>query len=297
MCSSALYPEKSTPYYASLVRDGDPADPIGRQLILDPLEGEDVSGDTDPLGESAYSPLPGLIHAYPDRALVMPTGECLVNCRHCNRRHSRLKLAQVTSQRLDLWCDYVRAHPLIREVIVTGGDPLTLSSRLLAQVLERLRGIDTIDLLRVGSRAPVVAPHLITPELCSVLQPRASGLQPSYFMTQFNCPEECTPQAAAALELLASAGIPTGNQMVLLKGVNDDPKRVLEVNRFLLRHRCRPVYLFVTEDVRGTRHLQVPLERARAMARELRRSSGLASPRVVQDKPDAGGKTPVLESK
>lgn len=297
MCSSPLYPEKSTPYYAALVRDGDPADPIGRQLFPDPMESEDVSGDIDPLGESAYSPLPGLIHAYPDRVLVMPTGQCLVNCRHCNRRHSRLGLAQLDVQLMGQWCDYVGAHPQIREVIVTGGDPLTLSHALLGQLFARLRGVASVDLLRVGSRAPVVAPDLITPELCSVLRPLTPGLQPCYFMTQFNCPEECTPQAAAALDRLAAAGIPVGNQMVLLRGVNDDPQRILQVNRFLLRHRCRPVYLFVSEKVRGTRHLQVPVERAREIATMLRHSSGLASPKVVQDTAHAGGKIPVLESK
>lgn len=292
MFSSGSYPEKYTEYYRSLVKQWACHDPIARQIARSGEE-EDERGSADPLNEAGFTPVPGLVHAYADRVLVMPTGQCLVNCRHCNRRHSRLSIHAVTPQRLEVWLDYLQRHPEVREVIVTGGDPLTLPLDTLATVLDALRSVASVELLRLGTRAPVVAPYLITTGLCSLLRPPASGLQPAFLLTQFNCPEECTEQAGEALVRLADAGIVTGNQMVLLRGVNDNVERIVAVNRWLLRHRCRPYYLFVSEQVRGTRHLQVPVEEARGIALALQGYSGLVQPRVVVDTPNAGGKVPL----
>lgn len=286
-----LYPSKVTPYFASLVRDPAGSDPIALQFTPRPEEDSDTSGAQDPLNELAASPVPGLVHAYPDRALVMPTADCFVNCRHCNRRWKRLTTDAATAPDLSShWCAYLRSHPEIDEVLVTGGDPLTLPDGPLADLLAALRAALPDVLLRLGTRAPAVLPSRITPALADMLR----SFHPLYVNTQLNCLQECTPQAAEALERLADAGIAVGNQMVLLNGINDSFDTVAAVNRWLIRHRCRPYYLFLPEPVRGTRHFRVPPSLALDIARRLRASSsGLSTPLVVVDTPDAGGKIPI----
>jgi len=196
----------------------------------------------------------------------------------------------VTPEHWSAWFEYLADHPEATEVLITGGDPLTLTDGRLEALLSGVRGVMGEGVIRIGTRAPAVEPDRITMSLVRML----TSFHPLYLHTQFNCPEECTAQSAEALERLADAGVNLGNQMVLLRGVNDSPDRIVQVNEWLVRHRCRPYYVFVTEPVRGTSHLWVPLERAKELSRELRsRLSGIAMPLVVQDQPSGGGKVPV----
>jgi lysine 2,3-aminomutase len=188
------------------------------------------------------------------------------------------------------WFSYLADHPAVTEVLVTGGDPLTLADHRLEALLSGIGAVPGQRVVRIGTRAPVVEPRRVTKSLVRVLR----SFSPLYLHTQFNCPEECTRQSGEALERLADAGVNLGNQMVLLRGVNDCVDRIAQVNEWLVRHRCRPYYLFVAEPVRGTSHLWVPLDRAKDISRELRsRLSGIAMPLVVQDQPSGGGKVPV----
>ncbi len=246
-------------------------------------------GTEDPLNEDACSPVPGLIHVYPNRVLLMPTQECFVHCRHCNRRWKRDgKLP--SPGHWSAWFKYLADRPEATEVLITGGDPLTLTDGHIQGLLAEVRAVMGEGVIRIGTRAPVVAPERITKSLVRNL----ASFHPLYLHTQFNCPEECTSQAAEALDRLADAGINLGNQMVLLQGVNDSAERIVQVNEWLVRHRCRPYYVFVTEPVKGTSHLWVSLARAKELSRELRRRlSGIAMPLVVQDQPSGGGKVPV----
>ncbi|MBM4353656.1 MAG: KamA family radical SAM protein [Deltaproteobacteria bacterium] len=288
-CADSPFPARVTPYYASLIRGSDPRDPIALQAVPR-AEETDPAGLPDPLGENARSPVPGLVHVYEDRVLVMPTSACAVHCRHCNRRWRRDVAGPAPwHEMLPGWLDYLRRRQ-VAELLVTGGDPLMLPPEAVGELLARLRETLPASVLRIGSRLPVVDPQRITPALCATL----SRWHPVYVNVQFNCPAECTPDAGSALTLLADAGIALGNQMVLLKGVNDSTEEILRVNRWLVNHRCRPYYLFLTERVRGTRHLWVSAARGLEIASQLQRgASGLLQPHVVVDTPDGGGKVPL----
>jgi len=263
-----------------------PGDPVGRQILICTDE-ESAAGARDPLREDSFSPVPGLIHAYQDRVVLMPTGECAVNCRHCNRRWKRIDAPKLTPELLGEWVAYLKETDGIEELLISGGDPLMLPDDELNGLLSELRRAKPDVVIRIGSRMPVVSPNRVNDTLCAVL----ATYQPVYLHTQFNCPAECTPRAGDALTRLADAGVNLGNQMVLLKGVNDDARTIARVNRWLVRHRCRPYYLFLTERVQGTAHFWVSVKDALAIATELRRTlSGIAMPSVVVDTPDAGGK-------
>ncbi len=292
-CAGSPFPARITPYYASLVKGPYGPDPIALQAVPRSEELDDA-GSPDPLGENAHCPVPGLIHVYSDRVLVMPTSACAVHCRHCNRRWRRdVAGPSPWHALLPGWLDYLRARD-VAEVLITGGDPLMLPADALGEVLARLRETLPDAVLRIGSRIPVVDPERITPALCATL----SKLHPLYLHTQLNCVAECTPESARALTLLADAGIALGNQMVLLKGVNDSADEILRVNRWLVNHRCRPYYLFLTERVRGTRHLWVSVARGLDIASQLQRgASGLLQPHVVVDTPDGGGKVPLTRDR
>ncbi len=283
----------TTAYYTSLIATPSATDPIARQCIPRTQETEEW-GAADPLGERAREPVPGLVHVYADRVLLLATDRCAVNCRHCNRRWRRTNLQPaLDGPVVDGWLDYLRSQPELREVLITGGDPLTLPHAALAELMRRLQELPAPPVIRIGSRLPVVHPQRISVPLVRMLK----GFSPLYLHTQFNCPAECTPLAGAALSRLADAGINLGNQMVLLAGVNDEADAIARVNRWLVQHRCRPYYLFLPEKVRGTSHFQVPPERAVEIARELRRKiSGLAMPAVVVDTPHGGGKVPLHEA-
>ena len=292
--ASAQFPMAVTPYYASLIREADSRDPIFRMAVpqfeelLDPPFLRD-----DPLEEDEDMPVPGLVHRYPDRALFVATSVCAVYCRHCTRK--RVAGAQeetpVSPRRLNAVVRYLSDHPEIRDVIVSGGDPFTMSTAALDRVLGAIRSVPSVEVIRIGTRAPVTLPMRVTGEFVDMLRRH----HPLYVNTHFNHPTELTPAASAACRLLADAGIPLGNQTVLLRGVNDDPRLLEELFRGLLRMRVRPYYLFQCDLVRGVEHFRTPISRGIEIMEYLRgRLSGLAIPLFVVDTPHGGGKIPLL---
>ncbi|MDI6709922.1 MAG: lysine 2,3-aminomutase [Thermoanaerobacterales bacterium] len=281
-----------TPYYASLIDPTDPHCPIRKQAVPSPLELEAMEGDLDdPLHEDQDSPVPGLTHRYPDRVLLLVTDQCAMYCRHCTRRrlagtHDR-PLPRAQFERA---LAYIQGHPGVRDVIVSGGDPLTLPDEQLDYILGRLRAVKHLEIIRIGSRVPVVLPQRVTPELCRIF----SRYHPLYLNTHFNHPREITPEAAAACRRLADAGLPLGNQSVLLRGVNDCPQVMKELVHKLLRIRVRPYYLYQCDMTRGIGHFRTPVSTGIAILESLRgHTSGLAVPTFVIDAPGGGGKIPV----
>ncbi|MBK6917154.1 MAG: KamA family radical SAM protein [Deltaproteobacteria bacterium] len=276
-----------TPYYLSLC--GGPECPVRRQAI--PCEDElriTPSELRDPLGEDAHSPVEHLTHRYPDRALLYVTHNCPVYCRHCTR--SRKVGDETSAPRREELAEafaYLRRTPEVRDVLVSGGDPLSLSDARLAAIVAELRTIDSVEVVRLCTRNPVTLPQRITPELVAALRP----FGPLFVHTHFNHPRECTPEAARALAILADAGFVLGNQMVLLRGINDDAACVEQLNRWLLRQRCRPYYMFQCDPAPGTAHLRTPIETGIEILDRLRgRVSGLAIPQFAVDLPGGGGK-------
>ncbi len=290
----ASFPLRVTPYYLSLVEPEQPGGcPILRQILPSARELERAEGERrDPLGEVAHSPVPGVVHRYPDRALLHVTNACAVHCRHCTRRR-RVGDASTEPSRaaLERAIAYVRGHPGLRDVLVSGGEPLLLAEETLDWLLGQLRAIPHVEILRLGTRAPVVLPSRITPALVRRLRRH----QPLWINTHFNHPRELVPEAVAALARLADAGFPLGNQSVLLAGVNDRVEVMEALVRGLVRHRVRPYYLYQCDMVRGLAHLRTPVRRGLAIIRGLQgRVSGLAIPTFVIDAPGGGGKIPVM---
>ncbi len=282
-----------TPYYASLMSPNDPTCPIRRQALPQPEELERHPEDRlDPLGEEAYMPVPGLTHRYPDRALLYVTHHCPVYCRHCTRKRKVSDPSSTLAKRqLDAAIRYLRDHPEVRDVLISGGDPLTLSDDRLAAIVAALTEIPHIEVLRLCTRNPVTLPSRLTDELLDKLAP----YQPLLVHTHFNHPAECTPEAARCLRRLADRGFSVANQMVLLKGINDDAERVRDVNHWLLRQRCRPYYLFQADLAEGVSHFRTPIETGVEIIRALRgHTSGMAVPHFVVDAPGGGGKIPLV---
>jgi len=281
-----------TPYYLSLFDPRDEADPLRLQCIPDEREITFSSGGTeDPLEEDSHSPVPGLIQRYRDRCLVTVTNRCAVYCRHCNRKrlwhHRETCLSDGEVERI---ARHIEKSPSIREVIFSGGDPLTLSDRRLGKILARLRAIPRIEVLRLGSRMPAVMPMRITDELCSMLRKH----RPIWFLTQFNHPREITREATEACDRLLSAGIPVLNQSVLLRGVNDNFRTMQELLCGLERISVKPYYLFHCDPVQGTDHFRVEIwEGMRIMEKLWKTTSGLCLPRYVADMPGTKGKVPL----
>ncbi len=286
------FPMAITPYYASLVRTPDTTDPVFQMAVpsLDELVDPPWLSD-DPLEEEADTPVPGLIHSYEDRALIMTTTTCAIYCRHCTRkRMAGQREAAMGASVLQRITVFLREHPEIREVIISGGDPLTLPTRLLEQVLGAVRQAPSVDIIRIGTRVPVVLPMRVTDELTTMLR----RFHPLYINTHFNHPVEITTQSAEACMRLADAGIPLGNQTVLLRGINDDARLLSDLFRKLLKQRVRPYYLFQCDLVRGVEHFRTPISKGVAIMEHLRgRSSGLATPSYVVDTPHGGGKIPL----
>ena len=276
-----------TPYYLSLI--GGPDCPVRRQAIPHVDELRTTPWDMrDPLAEDEHSPVPILTHRYPDRALLYVTHNCPVYCRHCTRSR---KVGDETSaparDQLHAAFDYLRRTPAVRDVLVSGGDPLSLSDRRLTEIVAELRTIPSVEIIRLCTRNPVTLPQRITDELVASLRP----YHPLFVHTHFNHPRECTPEAARALAKLADAGFVLGNQMVLLTGVNDDAAAVEQLGRWLLRQRCRPYYMFQCDPVAGTAHLRTPIRVGLKILDQLRgRVSGLAIPQYAVDLPGGGGK-------
>lgn len=283
------YPMRITPYYLGLIQEV--GDPIWRQCVPDPRELEDDGQIADPLNEESLSPVPGLIHRYPDRVVLLVSNECAVYCRFCMRKR-RIGCAGMGGvARLDDACSYIDATPAIRDVILSGGDPLLLNDEALGDILARLRRIPHVEMIRIGSRIPITLPERITPRLCRMLK----RCHPLYINTHFNHPSEITAEAARACARLADAGIPLGNQTVLLRGINDVPAVMKRLMQLLLTIRVRPYYIHQMDMVRGTGHFRTSVARGMDIMEGLRgHTSGLATPYYVIDLPGGKGKVPVV---
>lgn len=278
-----------TPHYTTLMDPKDPGCPIRIQAI--PQAGELLKMPfelEDPLAEEAHMPVAGITHRYPDRVLFYVSHNCPVYCRHCTRKRkvSDPTTAASRQQLLD-GLDYIRRTPTVRDVLLSGGDPLTLSDERLDELLVALRQIEHVEVIRLGTRNPVTLPQRITPALCEVLW-RA---RPLYLHTHFNHPSELCPESLKALEMLRDAGCVMGNQMVLLRGVNDDPDVVMDLNRKLLKVGCRPYYMLQCDMAEGITHLRTPLKVGLEILDHLRgRIGGMGVPDFVVDLPGGGGK-------
>ncbi len=289
------FPMAITPYYASLVRKPDFSDPVFAMCVPNTKELLDAPALVDdPLEEGMDSPVPNLVHRYPDRALFIATTTCASYCRHCTRKRiAGSRECVVSPRRIQRATEYLAAHPEISDVIVSGGDPLTMATEVLEGILKEIRKVQSVQVIRIGTRTPVVLPQRITAELTEMLR----KYHPIWINTHFNHPQELTPEAAQACGRLADAGIPLGNQSVLLRGINDNPETYAELCRGLVRMRVRPYYLYQCDLVRGVEHFRTPLSRGIEIMEYLRgRLSGIAIPTFIVDAPHGGGKIPVLPS-
>ena len=287
-------PIRITPYYASLIDPDDPYHPIRRtmipvynELILSPEE------MADPLGEENQSPVPQLVHRYPDRVLFLTTGVCAAYCRYCTRSHMVSKKDKVHARiaEWDIALDYIRMHPEIRDVLLSGGDPLTLSDARLEYLLSRLRSIPHVEIIRIGTKVPVVLPQRITTSLVQMLK----NYHPLFMSIHVTHPEEITPEVAFACNTLADAGIPLGSQSVLMKGINDQVEIMKNLYHLLLKVRVKPYYLYQCDPIPGSAHFRTPVEKGLEIIRGLQGfTSGYAIPHLVIDAPGGGGKIPIL---
>ena len=268
-----------------------PDDPIWRQYIPTVQELDVVDGIVDSLSEDRDSPVPNITHRYPDRALFLVSPVCASYCRFCTRRRKVGDPEKIPMSQFESAFQYLEAHPEIRDVIMSGGDPLMLSDRRLEVILTRLRSIKHIEIIRIGSRVPCHLPERITPELCDLLR----RFHPLFINTHFNHADELTPSAVAGLGMLADAGIPLGCQTVLLKGVNDTPEVMVRLMQRLLMARVRPYYIYMADQVAGAEHFRTTVETGLKIMKALRGwTSGLANPHFVIDAPGGGGKVPLL---
>lgn len=279
-----------TPHYAALIDPNDPDCPIRRQVVprMDELA-PDLVGVEDPLDEVGHSPVKNLIHNYRDRVAFCVTSECAVYCRYCLRKRMVGDAAfMMRKDELQEGIDYLAAHPEIRDVLLTGGDPLVFGERQLAWLFERLRAIPHIEVIRIGTRLPVFNPFRITDALCDLL----AAHHPVWLNTHFNHPKELAPEAVAACERLAAAGVPVGNQTVLLRGINDDLATMKALSERLVAARVRPYYIYHAQLIGGTAAFRTPIETGMALMMELRgHTSGFAVPTYVLDTPH--GKIPL----
>jgi len=287
---AANYPMRINPYFMALIKQA--SDPLGRQAIPDPAELTDLVCPADPLGEENLSPVPNLVHKYPDRALFLVNSACAMYCRFCTRKRKvgtgRFHIDPAT---LAAGLRYLEDTPAIRDVLVSGGDPLLLDDDRLEWLLSALRQIPSVEIIRIGTRTPCTLPMRITAKLAKLLK----KFHPLYINTHFNHPAEITPQAARACGRLADAGIPLGCQTVLLKGVNDDARVIKNLLHQLLIIRVKPYYLFQTDLSRGTDHFRTPIAAGLAIMRQLHgHTSGLAIPKFAVDLPGGGGKVQLL---
>ena len=282
-----------TPYYLSLIDPDDPYDPIRKQAIPTNLELERYVGDLeDPLSEDIDSPVEGLTHRYPDRVMFLITENCSMYCRHCTRRRfaGHHDMAPPQSQ-IEECIEYIRNTPSIRDVLLSGGDALLVSDKNLEETLRKLKEIPHVEIIRIGSRAPVTNPYRITPELCEILK----KYQPIYFNTHFNHSNEITTDSTKACEMLADAGIPLGNQSVLLKGVNDCIHIMKKLVQDLVKIRVKPYYIYQCDLSLGLGHFRTSVAQGIEIIEGLRgHTSGLCVPTFVVDAPGGGGKIPVM---
>jgi lysine 2,3-aminomutase len=281
-----------TPYYLSLIDLDDPNCPIRKQAIPSVNELHFTSADLlDPLHEDADAPVPGLTHRYPDRVLFLITDMCAMYCRHCTRRRFAGQTdAESPSERIQKGIDYIARTPQVRDVLLSGGDALLVSDKMLESIIQRLRAIPHVEIIRIGSRVPVVAPQRITDDLVNMLK----KYHTIWLNTHFNHPRELTPEAIEACNRISNAGIPIGNQSVLLRGVNDNLEIMKELVLKLVKNRVRPYYIYQCDLSMGLEHFRTPVSKGIEIIEGLRgHVSGYAVPTYVVDAPGGGGKIPV----
>jgi lysine 2,3-aminomutase len=282
------YPMLINPYYLGLIRKK--GDALYRQAVPDIREITRNEGAVDPLNEEGLSPVPGLTHKYPDRVLFLVSGRCAMYCRFCNRKRKVGMPSMVTGKTIQEGISYIRATKAIRDVLLSGGDPLLLSDKELFKILDKLRSISHVEIIRIGTRIPCTLPHRVTKQLADMLK----GFHPLYINTHFNHPSEISPQAISACSLLADSGIPLGCQTVLLRGINDNTLIIKELMLKLLAIRVRPYYLFQMDTTKGTSHFWTGIKKGLEIISELQgHISGFGVPKFVIDLPGGGGKIPV----
>jgi lysine 2,3-aminomutase len=282
-----------TPYFMSLLSKEDSNDPLRRTVVPTTAEFVTTPGEAeDPLSEDSMSPVPGLVHRYPDRVLLLVLDFCSTYCRYCTRSRVVGHGAIYPSRsRLERAIEYIRSTPTVRDVLISGGDPLTLNDERLNWLLSRLREIPHVEILRIGTKIPAVLPQRITPNLVRMLRRH----HPLWMSLHFTHPAECTPEAYRACERLANAGIPLGSQTVLLKGINDSVETMKALYHQLLRMRVRPYYIYQCDPITGSSHFRTPVEKGLEIIRGLRGfTSGYAVPTYVIDAPGGGGKIPLM---
>ncbi len=281
------------PYWAALMDPDDPTCPIRRQAV--PVEDEyrlSPNDLIDPLGEDSHMPVPGLVHRYPDRVLLLVVEVCSMYCRFCTL--SRVVGTTAGFSRganIDQAIAYIAAHRKIRDVLISGGDPLTLSDERLDEILGKLKAIPHVEFVRIGTRNPVTLPFRITESFCHVVKKH----KPIWMSLHFNHPKEVTPEARRACGMLADAGVPLGSQTVLMKGINDRPAILKKLFHELLKTRVRPYYLYQCDPVKGTAHFRTPVSAGMQIIEKLRgHTTGYAVPTFVIDGPGGGGKIPLM---
>ena len=284
-----FFQARINPYYLSLIRY--PGDPIWKQCVPDGIELDDMDGEEDPLNEDGMSPVPNITHRYPDRCLFLVTSQCGMYCRFCTRKRKVGDSGKISMKELESAFNYIDEHTEIRDVILSGGDPLMLTDTMLEKIIARLRGIKHVEIIRLGTKMPCVLPQRITPKLVKMLK----KYHPIYVNTHFNHPWEITEESSRACELLVDNGFVVNNQAVLMKGVNDDADVLKELFTKLLKIRVRPYYLFMADQTKGTGHFRTTVEKGLEIMDKLRgHTSGLAIPYFVIDAPGGGGKIPLL---
>lgn len=282
-----------TPYYATVMNPDDPKDPVRMQAVPTIMETHQASSDlVDPLAEDSDSPVPGITHRYPDRVLFLITDMCSMYCRHCTRRRfAGSKDSGIGKDQIDKGIEYIRNTPEVRDVLLSGGDALLVSDERLEYIISELRKIDHVEIVRIGSRTPVVCPQRITDDLVNMLK----KYHPIWLNTHFNHPNEITPESTEACRKLADAGIPLGNQSVLLRGVNDSVGVMRELVHKLVQIRVRPYYIYQCDLSLGIEHFRTKVAKGIEIIEGLRgHTSGFCVPTFVVDAPGGGGKTPVM---
>lgn len=289
------FPMSITPYYLSLVDPDDyQNDPVFKQAFPDTRELKVANSDmSDPLSEDADSPVPGITHRYPDRVLFCVSNVCAMYCRHCTRKRKVGDVDSIPNRKtLEKGLEYIRNNPIVRDVLLSGGDPFLLSDKQISWLIEELNKIEHVEIIRIGTRTPVVLPYRITDELVSVLK---NSEKPIWINTHFNHPQEMTSSAKRALKMLAMAGIPLGNQSVLLSDVNDCPRIMKNLVHKLVKNRVRPYYLYQCDLSEGLEHFRTSVGKGIEIMESLRgHTSGFAVPTYVIDAPGGGGKIPVM---
>ena len=283
------YPMRITPTVLNTIKAK--GDAIWKQVVPDAAEMADAESEDDPLEEDLMSPVPHLVHRYPDRVLLMVTNQCPIYCRFCTRKRLVGKPGFLKKGDLDRAIRYLHEHREVRDVILSGGDPLLLPDHRLERILTALRSVPHLELIRIGTRVPGSLPQRITPKLCDIIKQH----HPVYMNLHFNHPDELTEEVKAACGMLADAGVPLGAQTVLLKGVNDDPEVMKRLMHQLLLARVKPYYLYQADLTKGTNHFRTSVEAGLEIIRALQgHTSGMAVPHFVIDAPGGGGKIPIL---